>query len=387
MNSSTPETVCTRCVMDSTAASLKFDEDGVCDFCHEYETVRATLAENVKNSDQYFEELKRKLKADQKGPYDCIIGLSGGVDSSYVALMAKRLELQPLLVHFDNGWNSEIAVQNIKKISNVCGYDLETYVIDWNEFRDLQRSFLKASVVDIEMLTDHAITATMFKLARQRRVKNLISGSNGATEYGLPRDWIWNKFDWVNIKAIHALYGEKKLKTFPRMPTWRYIATRRLGLGFDYHSILDHLPYRKEGAMKELQAEFDWQYYGGKHYESVFTKFYQAHILPQKFKIDKRKAHLSALIRNNEITREEALAELGKPIYPPDELEDDLAFVCKKLGFSEQEFSEIMQQERKSHAEYGTDETHFEVVLGIYHKLRGLVGLKKKNRNKALISG
>jgi N-acetyl sugar amidotransferase len=373
--------VCKECILDHTATDLGIDEHGVCHFCREYRDVKATLEKNLEESEDYFRALREQLGQAQQGKYDSIIGLSGGVDSSYVALLANRMGLNPLLVHFDNGWNSETAVSNIKKISNSCSFDLDTYVIDWPEFRDLQRSFIQASVVDIEMLTDHAIIAALFRLAKKHNVKYVLSGTNQATEFGLPRSWIWNKLDWVNIKAIHSKFGELKLKTFPRLPTWRYIAMRRLGLGIQFLSPLDHIEYRKSKAIDELQTEFDWQYYGGKHYESVFTKFYQAHILPNKFNIDKRKAHLSSLVRNGEMSRDEALKELKSPLYDQEQLENDMTFVLKKLGFSRQEFEQIMREVPVPHRNYGTDETQFEIVLGAYHKFRGAIGMPKKIRN------
>jgi hypothetical protein len=276
------------------------------------------------------------------------------VDSSYVALLAARHSLRTLLVHFDNGWNSAVAVENIRGIVDGLGFDLETYVIDWEEFRDLQRSFFQASVVDIEMLTDHAITAAMFSIARKRGIRYILSGVNLATESGLPQAWYWNKQDLRNIKAIHKRFGGVKLNSFPTLSTWRWIVQRHLRR-FVFVEILNMVNYRKLEAMAQLTSELGWRYYGGKHYESVFTKFYQAYVLPTKFGIDKRKAHLSSLVRNGELRRDEALAELAKPLYDPAELRQEKEYVLKKLDFSEQEFERIMALPVRSHLDYPSD--------------------------------
>ncbi len=368
--------VCSRCVLDETA-ELEFDEDGVCHYCRKWDEIAPQLEEKQKNGDAYFSDLKKRLKREGGPRYDSIIGLSGGVDSSYVALLAKRLQLNPLLVHFDNGWNSEVAVSNIKKIANSCGFDLETYVIDWQEFRDLQRAFFRASVLDVEMLTDHAIMAVLMRLSRKHRTRNVLSGNNYATEFGMPEEWSWNKMDYTNIKAIHSQFGERNLKTFPVLTTWTWLAINKLGIGLNYLQLLDYLPYRKETALKELQEEFDWVYYGGKHYESTFTKFYQAHYLPEKFGIDKRKAHYSSLIRNGEISRDEVLEILKSPPYDPQELEQDREYVLKKLGFTEQEFDAILRAKTVAHTDYRSDHQLFKKAQRVYRGVQKAVGLKR----------
>lgn len=346
--------------MDNSDSSIQFT-DGLCNYCIEAKDLiqkfRFTKEEELQN----LNDLKRKIIQSRKGKYDCVIGLSGGVDSSYVAFLAKKLKLNPLCVHFDNGWNSELAVSNIKKIVDKCGFDLETYVIDWPEFKDLQRSFFKAGVVDIEMLTDHAIMATMFNLRKKYDIKYVLSGSNYVTEHGMPLSWLWRKQDLANIKGIQRQFGTKKIKKFPTMNSIQYQIVKMFGLGGVYIEILNHVNYSKEMAMEVLKQEFDWQYYGGKHYESVFTKFYQAYYLPVKFGFDKRKVHLSAQIRNGEITREEAFLELEKPFYTELELKNDLEYVLKKLSFSNEEFNYIMNDKPKSHLDYPSDEWIFKL--------------------------
>ena len=297
----------------------------------------------------------RIAEARTRDGYDSIIGLSGGVDSSYTAWLAHKLGLRPLAVHLDNGWNSEIAVANIHNLVQRCGFDLVTLVIDWPEFRDLQRAFIQAGVVDIEMLSDHAITATMFRLCRKHEIRNVLSGTNIATEHGMPRSWVWNKQDLTNIRSIHSKHGSVPLKTFPTMGLLRSALWRLPLVGYRFVELLDHANYRKASAVEELKRETGWRDYGGKHHELIFTKFYQCYILPTKFGIDKRRVHLSALIRNGEMDRRTALAALQAPIYDPAELRRDKEFVLKKLGFSEPEFDRVMQTPPVSHDHYRSD--------------------------------
>jgi N-acetyl sugar amidotransferase len=348
--------ICSRCVMDSTDPDIRFDETGVCNHCLDGEVQLQKIKFTPAQEKENLERLADKIKKQAKGKsYDSIIGLSGGVDSSYVAYLAHQMGLNPLAVHFDNGWNSEIAVDNIKKIVDKCGFDLITYVIDWPEFKDLQRSFFKAGVVDVEMLTDHAIMATMFKIRREHKIDFVLSGTNYATEHGFPKAWSWAKQDLTNIKAIQKKFGSRKLKAFPSLTSFELFLIKQFGLGGQYVEPLNQIAYNKNQAIRTLEKEFEWRYYGGKHYESVFTKFYQAYYLPEKFNYDKRKPHLSCQIRNGEITRQEALEELARPSYDPNELKIEKKYVLKKLGFSEQEFETIMKQAPKSHLDYPSD--------------------------------
>jgi N-acetyl sugar amidotransferase len=354
---------CTRCVMDTTDPRLTFDVEGVCGYCRQAEARLPSYRFGTALEKRNLDDMARRIKKHARGKYDCIIGLSGGVDSSYVAYLAKQMNLRPLCVHFDNGWNTEIAVRNIQGIVRTCGFDLVTYVIDWPEFRDLQRAFLRAGVIDLEMLSDHAIFASMLKLRRKFGLRYVLSGTNYATEHGLPDAWIWPKMDWRNIRGIHRRFGDGSIKTFPHMTSLRWLLMRHLNLGGVYLEPLNQVTYTKSAAMKTLEREFGWRYYGGKHYESTITKFYQAYILPTKFGVDKRKSHLSALIRNGEITRGEALLELKAPPYDPAELKKDMEFVLKKLGFTPDEFDEIMRKLPRRHDEYPTDQWYMRPIM------------------------
>lgn len=352
---------CVRCVMDSTDPNILFDADGVCMYCREAEVELPKYRYTKQQEEENLERLARQVKAEAKGKYDSIVGLSGGVDSSYVTHLAKKMNLNPLIVHFDNGWNSEKSVSNIKKIVDKCGYDLETYVINWPEFRDLQRSFFKAGVVDIEILSDHAIMATMFNLRRKHKIKYVLSGSNYVTEHGMPLAWLWRKQDLTNIKAIQKQFGTRRLKEFPTLSSIEFQLIKMFGWGGVYIELLNQINYSKKEALNTLIKEYHWEYYGGKHYESTFTKFYQAYVLPEKFGYDKRKVHLSALIRNNELTRDEALKELERPPYDPAELKIDKEYVLKKLGFTETEFNTMMREKPKEHLDYPSDEWVFKI--------------------------
>lgn len=359
---------CVSCLMDSTDPGISYNEVGECNYCVEAAAkipqYRYTEQEVQKN----IAKLLKHIKAKKRGKYDCLVGLSGGVDSSYVAHLASQWGLNPLVVHFDNGWNSELAVSNINNILNATGFDLQTYVIDWEEFKDLQRAFLKASVIDIEMLTDHAIKASMFSLARKNRITCVLSGTNYTTEHGLPTSWVWHKGDLKNIKSIQKLYGDRSLKSFPTIGPYK-AAIYKLVYKLDYLEPLNLINFKKLEAMKTLEKEYGWRYYGGKHYESIFTKFYQAYILPQKFNIDKRKSHISALVRNGEITLEEARAQLAMPLYASEaELNEEKEFVLKKLGFSSREFEQILHEKPRPHDAYPTDIHLYEKLMKLRDK-------------------
>lgn len=342
--------------MDSSAQEIRFDARGVCNYCLEFDkniaAYRPSDAEAKRRLEVMRVDVRRRAK---KAKYDCVLGVSGGVDSSYVAFLAWKLGLKCLAVHFDNGWNTEISVGNIKGIVEKTGFELFTYVIDWPEFRNLQRAFLKASVIDIELITDHAIFAAMHRLAREKQIKTILSGTNFATEHGMPDGWSWYKQDLKNLRAINRQFGELPIEKLPTISSLTWQLMMRCGIGPKFVEPLNLISYKRRDAMEILKAEFGWRDYGGKHYESIFTKFYQAYILPQKFGIDKRRVHFSALIRNGEMTREQAIQELTHKIYEVKEQKDEQAYVLKKLGFTEQEFQEIMSSPIKNHDEYESE--------------------------------
>ena len=357
---------CTKTVMDNIAdPNITFDKNGVCNYWHEYQKVaKNSLLHDERGKIKWANSIKELKKLGKNNKYDCMIGVSGGVDSTYIAYMIKKAKLRPLVVHFDNGWNSEIAVHNITKIVEYLDADLHTLVINWEEFRDLQRAYLKAGVVDIEVLTDHAIIGTLYRLAAKNNIKHVISGTNYETELTLPKAWIFNKIDPINIKDIHKKHGTIKLKTYPFFDILKkkyYLNFKRL----TFIMPINWAPYNKETVKEIITKEIGWVDYGGKHHESVFTKFYQNYILPTKFNIDKRKAHLSNLICAGQLTKEQAIKELELPLYKQEELIQDKEYVIKKLGFTMAGFEKIMKEQPKSHTEYKTEgpiENHYSIL-------------------------
>jgi len=359
--------------MDTSDPNITFDADGVCSHCRLADRILPTVHWTPEASGRALADVAERIrKAGAGQEYDCVIGLSGGVDSSYTAHLAHQMGLRPLAVHFDNGWDSELAVENIQRVIERCSFDLTTYVIDWREFRDLQRAFLLASVVDIELLTDHAISAATVGLARKHGIRHLLSGENLATEHGLPSAWVWHKRDWTNIRAIHAAYGRVPLRSFPHLSTARWHAMQMVGRGVKVVRPLNLVNYRRDEAAATLAREFGWREYGGKHHESGFTKFYQGAILPRKFGIDKRRVHLSDRIRNGELTREEALAVVACPPYEPDELRVEGEYVRKKLGFDEPEWDAIMAAAPRSHRDFASDRQYFDPVMPIVRAAKRL---------------
>ncbi len=364
---------CNFCVMDTSDTDIVFYDSGRCNHCIgyyrrvEFEKIPAT--ERKRELEHLSSEIK---KSNEKGKYDCIVGVSGGVDSTYVALLAKDLGLRTLLVHLDNGWNSEISVKNVRSITKSTGFDLYTHVIDWHEFRDIQLSLFKASVVDIELATDHAIKATLFKVASKFGIKFILNGGNVITEAIMPKSWRHTKVDKSNLKDIHKKFGTIPIKTFP-MSGILIHQFYKYFFRIKTIQILNYYAFERDYVVSRIKNELGWQDYGGKHHESVFTRFYQAHILPKKFKIDKRLAHYSNLICAGQLSREEALERLREPIYDKDLLDQDLAFVTKKLGFSDEGFSDYLNSPPQSHYFFKSDDKMIERLL----RIRELLTLKR----------
>ena len=365
--------MCTRCVMDTTDPEIEFDENGVCNHCHHYDEAMRTVVVSGDEGRRRLENIAAKIRRDGKDKdYDCVIGVSGGVDSTYAAFKVKELGLRPLAVHLDNGWDSELAVGNIHKALTRLNIDLHTHVIDWEEFKDLQLSFLKASTPDSEVPSDHAILALMYQMAERIGVKYVIRGLNKRTESHLPRAWSQGHMDWKYIKRVHRQFGKAELKTFPRMDFWTY---RRYARTQEWIDILNYLDYVKNDAIQILERELDWKYYGKKHYESIYTRFYQGYILPEKFGYDKRKTHFSSLICSGEMTREEALKELKKETYPIEMQEEDKAYVIKKLCLTNDDFERIMSLPKKTYWDYPS---YGKFYAGpVYRSLRGMYRLLK----------
>ena len=346
--------ICTKTVMDTISdPDITFDSSGVCNYYYEFkEKLKIRVpSEDVaqKELDAIVERIKVSGKVKQ---YDCIIGISGGVDSTYTAWLVKKLGLRPLAVHLDNGWDSELAVKNIENILTKLGIDLYTEVLDWEEFKDLQMSFLKASTPDGEIPTDHAILSVLYKTAAKFGVKYIISGMNFRNEGMLPPSWARGYLDWTYIKSVQSKFGTKKLNSYPHMSVAQFV-NYNLIKRIRSISFINYIDFNKEEAMELIQRELGWKYYGGKHYESIYTRFYQGYILPNKFGIDKRKAHLTCLIiSTGEITREEALKKLAEPTLDEEILKHDIIYFLKKLNFTQDQFDNIMALPPKTILDY-----------------------------------
>lgn len=367
-------TVCTRCIMDTTDPDITFDKKGVCNHCHRYDSVSKTRLIPVEERDGQLKQLVAEIrKAGQGKKYDCIIGVSGGVDSTYVAWLVRELGLRPLAVHLDNGWNSELAVANIEKTLKTLDIDLYTHVLDWNDFKNLQISFLKASTPDGEVPTDHAIFALLYQLATKYGLRHVITGTNVVSEAILPEKWGYGYFDWRYIRSVHRLFGRSKLSNYPHFSLTGlayYVFLRRIRM----ISILNYVEYDKRKAMDILENRLGWIYYGGKHYESIYTRFYQAYILPRKFDIDKRKAHYSNLVLSGQMTRDEALEAMKEPVYPEKMLEEDREYTIKKLGLSEDVFEAIMNAPKKTFEDYRNSHGIFDFAKKMVNATRRYIG-------------
>ncbi len=364
--------ICTRCIMDTSDPDIVFNENGECNHCVKFDQ---QIVPNWPQGDAAAAELKNLIDAiKQNGvgkEYDCIIGLSGGVDSSYLALKVKEWGLRPLAVHVDAGWNSELASQNIENIVKKLGLDLYTYVVDWQEMKDLHRAYLRSQVANQDTPQDHAFFAALYNYAAKNNIEYVLSGGNYATESVLPAVCGYDAMDLRLLEDIHKRFGERKLKTYPKVSFWkRHVYYPRIKK-MKVVRPLNFIPYDKQAAINELSEKLDWKYYGGKHHESRFTKYFQSYYLTKKIGFDKRRAHLTSEILSGLKTREEAVAEMAKPAYSSDEERDnDQAYLIKKLGFSDDEFIKILNAPVKSHREYASNEIIYRTYPHVRNFLR-----------------
>lgn len=360
MLSKTAARICRRCVMDASDPDITFDADGVCHYCTNWlERLRHETAAG--NPALSLESLVTRIKAAGEGkPYDCVIGVSGGVDSTYTAAIVRRHGLRPLAVHLDNGWNSELAVDNIRRALERLQIDLHTHVVDWEEFRDLQRAFFLAGVVNIEIPTDHAINALLQHTAVEHGIKYVVTGGNIRGEGIYPRSWGWYNLDRRHLRDVHRRFGTRPLRTLPQIGLFEF-AFNTLVRGIKTVPILNYVDYNKPEAVRYLEAELGWRAYGGKHYESIFTRFFQGYIQPRKFGVDKRRGHLSSLVAGGDLPRAAALEELARSPYPSPEMErEDREFFLKKMAITADEFDRWMAAPPVPHTAYANDGWFFE---------------------------
>jgi N-acetyl sugar amidotransferase len=333
--------------MDDTVPGISFDDKGICPFCKIHDAIEKKYPLGEASEIKLKQLVNKIAKAGKGRKYDCIVGVSGGRDSTFTLYNTVKLGLRPLAVHFDNGWNSDIAVHNIKNITKQLGVDLYTHVADWEEFKDLQRSFLEASVSDAEVPTDWVIFSVLFKVAAKENIRFIIHGHSFRTEGTTPLTWTY--MDGRYIKNVHKKFGSGKNRSFPIMGLMEYLyytLFRRI----HQERILYYIPYDEKKVIDLITKELNWKDYGGKHHESKYTSFFQGYILTRKFNIDKRKLHYSALIRSGQITREQALVKIRVDPYTGGE--ELLDYCLKKLDFTIEEFDQVMNETPKSFLDY-----------------------------------
>jgi len=333
--------------MDDTVKGISFDENGECTFCKIHDDLEIKFPLN-NEAPGHLQQIVEKIKREGKGKqYDCIVGVSGGRDSTYTLYNAVKLGLRPLAVHFDNGWNSEIAVQNIKNATQKLDVDLHTHVADWEEFKDLQRSFLFASVPDAEVPTDWVIFSVLFDEAARYNLKYIVHGHSFRTEGTTPITWTY--MDGKYVHDVHRRFGTLRLKSFPNMSLSKYVYYSMLKK-IKQIRILYYIPYNEKEVFRIIENELGWKNYGDKHHESKYTAFFQAYILTRKFNIDKRKLHYSAKVRNGQLTRNDALEIIKQDPYTGGM--ESLDYCLKKLDLSYEDFDKIMSDAPKSFMDY-----------------------------------
>ena len=348
---------CTRCVMNESANDIHFDASGHCNYCTDMlKKLESFQPSNPNDLKVKFENLLSKIKKAGKGKcYDCIIGVSGGADSAYVLYLAKQHGLRPLAVHMDNGWNSELAVNNIENLVRKLGVDLYTHVINWQEYRALQQAFFDVDVIDVELLYDNAMLSVNYQLATKYGIHYILAGTNTTTEgMRMPTQWNWFKFDKKNIHAI-AKRSNVKIKSMPSISVIGY-AWYRFVRQIEWVDFLDYVNYYKPTCLQELQDKIGYRPYPYKHYESIFTRFYQGYLLPQKFGVDKRRLHLSTLICSGQMQRDEAKSLLLESPYPDmEDLKSDIDYFLKKMNWTNLDLDRYLARTPRLHNEFSSE--------------------------------
>lgn len=368
---------CTRCVMDTTDPEISFDEQGVCNHCRHFEKLVGTEWLPNEEGARRLESIIARVKAEGAGKeYDSVLGLSGGADSTYLALKMKDWGLRPLVVHVDAGWNSELAVANIERIVKHCGYDLHTHVVDWEEMRDLHLAYLRAGIANQDVPQDHVFFASLYHFATSNGIRTIFSGGNLATEGIFPAAWHGSAMDVINLRAIHRRYGSRPLKSYSTISFFNYYFWYPFVKKMRTVRPLNFMPYVKADAIREMERTFGYKPYDRKHGESLFTKLFQNYYLPTKFGYDKRLPHYSSLIVSGQMTRDEALKRLEEPLYEPRELENDIAYFCKKLRISRAEFDALLAGANRHHTDFPTWESRQRLAKNAQRFVERLLGRK-----------
>jgi len=367
--------ICTNCVMDTTDSKITFDENGVCDHCNDfYKNVKPNWHTDERGRKE-LEIIINKIKKDGKGrDFDCIMGMSGGADSSYLLhVVVKDFGLRPLVFHVDGGWNSELAVNNINVMIDKLGLDLYTEVINWEEMKDFQLAYFKSGLPNIDVPQDHAFIATLYNFAEKYKIKYILNGGNISTEcVRNPMEWLYYGTDMTQIKDILKRFGTIPMKTYPFSSVLRHKFYLRYIRKVQVVKPLNYFPYIKNEAMEFLNKEYGWKPYPQKHFESRFTKFYEGYWLPEKFGFDTRKVQFSSLILTGQMTREEALEKLKKPAYDSETIDDEFKYIATKLGISVEELKGYFDAPNKSYKDYKNQESMF--ILGA--KILKLIGVE-----------
>jgi len=372
-----PYQICSRCIMDTSDPTITFDERGWCDFCRNFET---NLKPNWHPGERGIREITpliEKIKQEGKGrDHDCLIGISGGLDSSYVTYVAKeKFGLRPLMFHCDAGWNSDLGVSNIQKIIEGLHLDLVTEVVNWEEMKDLQRAFFKSQVPFVDTPQDLALFSAIYNFAAKNGFKYVITGGNNSTECVREcLEWTYFSTDMRHVRDVHRRFGSRPLKTFPTCDILKYKTWYRWGKGIRVIKLLDSVPYIKKDAIRELNEKFGWQPYPQKHYESRFTRFFESYWTPKKHGYDKRRAYMSSEILTGQMTREEALDRISRPELDEETMQREFEYVAKKLGWTVAEFEEIFRGENKTFRDYKNN--FFLITLGT--RISNLLGIDNR---------
>ena len=369
--------ICTNCIMDTSDSKIVFDERGWCDYCCNFHENIEPNWHPDKNGEELIMPLINKIKKDGKNKdHDCLIGISGGLDSSYVAYVAKeKFGLRPLMFHCDTGWNSDLGVSNIQSIIEGLDLDLVTEVVNWEEMKDLQRAFFKSQVPFVDTPQDLALFSAIYNFAAKNDFKYVITGGNNSTECVRESlEWTYFSTDMRHVKDIHRKFGSRSLDTFPTCDIFKYKTYYRWVKGIQVIKMLDSVPYIKKDVIKELQERFGWQPYPQKHYESRFTRFFESYWTPKKFGFDKRRAYFSSEILTKQMTREEALERISKPELDEETMRKEFEYVAKKLDFTVEEFEEIFNGPNKTYQDYKNN--HFLITLGA--RISQFLGLENR---------
>jgi len=358
--------------MDTTDSKITFDSEGVCDHCNTFYKDIQPYWHTDEKGRKALQEIIDKVKKEGIGKeFDCLMGMSGGIDSSYLLyVMKEKFGLRPLVFHVDAGWNSQIAVNNIERLVDGLGLDLYTEVINWEEIKDLQLAFFKSGVPHIDVPQDHAFFATMYKFASKHNIKYILTGGNYSTEcVRNPLEWMYYQSDSIQLRDIYKKHGKGKLKDYPVTNIlWHkvylpYIKGIKLIRPFDY------VPYNKDEAMQLLVDKFGYQKYPQKHFESRFTRFYESYWLPRKFGFDTRKVQFSSLILTGQMTREEALKKLSEPAFDPETINQDFEYIATKLGISVEELQGYMDAPNKTYKDYKSQESIYNIGASLLRML------------------